>query len=84
MAFKIEIEKEGEMQSQSFTFNVLSKPEGLVLWLTDYKIKAEGSKPRRWSHAGDNGTFLKRASITIPDDVLIDAKARLAAHITHC
>lgn len=82
MGFKIQVIVKSEMQEESYTFNVLSEQDGIRLWLTDYKIKASGSKSQKWSNYGDDGTFLKRESITIPPSVASEAKEKVIKSIS--
>lgn len=82
MVFKIVETVKSEMQEEEFRFNVLSENDGIELHLTDYVIKAAGSGPRRWSNIGDDGTYLKRKSITIPASVIDSAIQKISSSIS--
>ncbi|KRW83670.1 hypothetical protein [Marinobacter sp. P4B1] len=81
MVMKIEETLEFEAGYTRYRFNVLSDPDGIRLWLTDWEHKIDGMKVKRWSHIGDNGTFTKRDDIFIPDEVVARAKEKIVRSI---
>lgn len=81
MVFKIEEELNYDAGHTIYRFNVVSEHDGIKIWLTDWQHKIEGMKPKRWSHIGDDGTFVKRESIQIPNEVMERAKKQVAESI---
>ena len=82
MVFKVIETKKSEMQTEQFTFNALSEHNGIELHLTGYQIEATGSKTRKWRSYGDDGTFLRRESISIPQDIIDSVKAKVISSIS--
>ena len=58
---------------ERFEFNVLSEHEGIHLWLVSYKKINDKKTINQWAHYGDNGTFIKRNKIVIPEAVQEEA-----------
>lgn len=82
MGFKILVDLHNEMQIENFVFCVLSRVGGIELLLIEYRIKAEGSRQRRWMISGNDGSFLNRSSITIPETVVVEAIDKAAKSIS--
>jgi hypothetical protein len=77
MTFKV-TEKDG---NSTFSFNILSEADGIKIWLTDYRLMDGKKTVQRWSHFGDNGTFIKRDKVVIPDHVIESVKLKIASSI---
>jgi hypothetical protein len=81
MAFKVEEKIEVGLGTASFKFNILSDFEGVRIWLTDYRLVSGKKTLKRWSHIGDNGTFIKREKIEIPNEVIESVKQKITNSI---
>lgn len=81
MAFKVEESIEIGLGTASFKFNVLSEFDGVKLWLTDYRVMNGRKTLKRWSNIGDDGSFVKRESVVIPDEVIESVKMKVVNSI---
>lgn len=82
MTFKIEERIQNESLTETYNFNVNSNGSGITLWLTDFRVTDGKKLLQRWSFIGDDGSFVKRKSIVIPDEVLDAARAKAINAIT--
>ncbi|MBY7854373.1 hypothetical protein KW429_11755 [Vibrio fluvialis] len=81
MVMKITETIEVGLGKATFKFNVLSDVGGIRLWLVDYRLKNGNKTLKCWRNFGDDGSFVKRESITIPDEVVVAAKAKISDSI---
>lgn len=77
MTFKIEENIEVGLGSATFRFNVISDAEGVRLWLCDYRLKNGKKVLKRWSHVGDDGSFVTRDLVVIPEEVVAAARQKV-------
>lgn len=78
MVLKVEEQVVTEDTVTSFFFNVLSDYEGVRIRLVRWEQTTKGQKKRRrWADFGDDGTFVKRDSIKIPQSVTDSAKFKV-------
>ena len=81
MAFKVEEKIEVGLGTASFKFNILSDFEGVRIWLTDYRLTSGKKILKQWSHAGNDGSFIKRDKIEIPSEVIESVKQKITNSI---
>lgn len=83
MVFKVKEVREIDGATAEYNFTVLSEVDGIQYVLVDYRLAIPGKKkPQRWSNIGDDGTFVKRSSIVIPDDVVESVRSKIVASIS--
>lgn len=82
MTFKIEVQVHDGRLVNTYKFNVKSDESGIRLWLTDFRVTDGKKQLKRWSFIGDDGSFVKRKSIVIPDEVSDAARAKAINAIT--
>lgn len=81
MVFKVKEKLTYDAGYTEYQFNVLSEADGLRIVLTEWRHQIEGMKLKRWSFIGDDGTFAKRSSITIPPEVIESVKQKVSSSI---
>lgn len=81
MVFKVQEEHITDEGTATFSFNVLSEMTGIKLWLTDYRLKKGNKVIKKWAHFGNNGSFINRSKIIIPESVIESAKAKIVSAI---
>lgn len=64
-----------------YTFNVISERDGIHVFLTDWRHQIEGMKLKRWAHVGNDGTFVRRDTISIPPAVIDSVKSKVVDSI---
>lgn len=81
MVYKIKHTLKFDAGYTEYNFNVLSEHDGIRIWLTDWKHQIEGMKLKRWSHTGDDGSFVRRDQIEIPGEVIEKVKKKICDSI---
>jgi hypothetical protein len=81
MVFKIKKKVEIPDGFIEYQFSVLSEHDGIRITLTDWKQKLKAAKLKRWSRIGDDGSFVRRESIVVPQEVLEEVKTEIAESI---
>lgn len=81
MAFQVEEKIEVGLGIACFKFNILSDCKGVTIWLTDYRLVNGKKILKKWSNIGDDGSFIKREKIEIPDQVIESVKRKITNSI---
>ena len=67
---------------EHFTFFVGSRNRAVEFRLNSYRLTSGKTTLKRWEHFGNDGTFVKRDSIVVPEEVIQAVKTKIIDSIT--
>jgi hypothetical protein len=74
--------RQSELGDETYTFVVNALSEQVQVRLIGYQLKNKNTVLKKWAHIGNNGTFIKRDSIVIPESVVESAFQKVTSTIS--
>jgi hypothetical protein len=74
--------RQSELGDETYTFIVNALSEHVQIRLIGYQLKNKSKALKKWARMGNDGTFIKRDSIVIPESVAKSAVQKVASTIS--